>query len=115
MPHVEVVVATIETKVSWILRGIGLVRSARVADAMTPGPLGTEGQPGAEAAIQSSLHRIVMVGSVARLEIHLRQAIAELHHRNRCASRRVHINADDAVGPSTQEQVASLAAYIGHG
>ena len=114
MPHVEVIVAAIQVEIGRVLRGVGLIGSAGIADAVRPGPLRPESQPGTETPVQRSLQRIVMIRSAARLEIDLRKPIAELHHRYCRASSGIHAHTHDPIGPSAQEQVAALAADIGH-
>src|SRR5689334_9617889 len=82
---------------------------------MSPSPLGTERQTGSEAAVESGLHGVVMVRATARLEIHLSKTIPELQDGNRRARRRIHTDADDAIGPTAQEQIPALTADIRHG
>ena len=53
-----------------------------------------------------------MIGTTARLVIDLRETIAELQHGNSHASCGIHVNPNQAVGPTPQEQVASLAPNV---
>ena len=80
MPHVKRIVAAILREVERILRGLGFVRTAGVADAVRVGPLEPGGEALREAAVERGLHRIVMIGAAAGLIVDLRELRAVLQN-----------------------------------
>ena len=69
-------------EVERVLRGLRLVGSAGVADAVAVGPLEAGGEPAAEAPVERGLQRIVVIRAAAGLVVDLGETIAELQHRN---------------------------------
>src|SRR5581483_12198217 len=79
---------------------------------MAPGPLGTQSEAAAEAAVQRCLQRIVVIAAAAGFHIDLSEAIT-VFARNYCRSgNRICAHADDLVRDTPQKQVAALAAYV---
>ena len=76
MADVKGVVAAVLAEVKRILRRLGFVRSAGIAQAVAVGPLEAGRETLAEAAIERGLQRIIVIGAAAGLIVDV--AAAEL-------------------------------------
>src|SRR5215471_20401524 len=102
-------------EVEGILRGLPFSggAAAGVADRMRPAPLAANGQAFREAALNLSLHRVIVIGTAAGFDVDLGEARTHLENGRADAGGRVLGNSDDAVRPGALEEIAPLAADIG--
>src|SRR5438067_13826488 len=106
MAHIESVIAAILPEVEGILRRLGFVGSTGIADAVAVCPLQAPGQSLAEAPVYGRLQRIVVIGAAAGLVIDLREPGPKLKNRGSRTGRGIRGDANNPVGPRTQEKVA---------